>query len=230
MRSPRDCPSTPMPTPTATSTPTAMLEATATPTPRPTATPTPTPRPTATATPTPTATSTPTPTPTATPEPTSTPNPDNQRPRRRQRLPATPTPRPTPTPKYRFSGDFGPKSGSLTHRRDNSVEAFESRLSLDSFQAVATFTNPYARSVGSWDYGFSVRRSEDGTFHAIVINERWPLDSRIPRTVGAQRHPGSRQRLQREEKRAGIERVAPSGGRKDGMVLRQRTISSPASI
>ena len=104
-------------------------------------------------------------------------------------------------------------SGSLIHRRDNSVEAFESRLSLDSFQAVATFTNPYARSVGSWDYGFSVRRSEDDTFHAIVITSdgRWThvFEERSGRLVIQDR--GSASSVRRSERASNELRLVVDG-------------------
>ena len=85
-------------------------------------------------------------------------------------------PAPTPTPTYRFSsGGFGPMDGSMPHDDDDQIEAYRSGVSLDEFHAVATFKNPYERSLGRWDYGFSFRRPEANTFHAVVVTSdgRW---------------------------------------------------------
>ena len=86
-------------------------------------------------------------------------------------------PAPTPTPTYRFSsgGSFGPMDGSMPHDDDDRIELYRSGVSLDAFHAVATFRNPYARSLGRWDYGFLFRRPEANSFHAVVVTSdgRW---------------------------------------------------------
>ncbi len=88
---------------------------------------------------------------------------------------ATPSPRGTPTPRPGSSGGFGPEDGSLQHDADGYIEEHHAGVYLHDFSAQATFENPYANSVGEWDYGFLFRAEEDNRFHAVVVTSdgRW---------------------------------------------------------
>ncbi len=82
-----------------------------------------------------------------------------------------PTPRPSPTP----GAGFGPVDGSIEHKDDGSIDTYSARVSVSDFSAVATFENPYARSVGGWDYGFLFRHPAHNTFHVVFVTDdrRW---------------------------------------------------------
>ena len=144
-----------MPTSTSLPTPTPVVivkVVTATYTPEPTFTSTPTAEPTSTNTPTPRPTSTSTPTPT--PRPTS-----------------TPTPTRVPVPR-----GYGPVGDTIAHDPDDGfVESHISGVNLADVVVEARFFNPYPLSVGSWSYGFVIRRSSAKGLHAIVIrsNGNW---------------------------------------------------------
>ena len=89
------------------------------------------------------------------------------------KLGATPEPTPQPTP---TSGSgFGPVDGSIEHKDDSLIDGYRARVSVSDFSAVATFYNPYARSVGGWDYGFLFRHPAYNTFHLIIVTDdsRW---------------------------------------------------------
>lgn len=78
-------------------------------------------------------------------------------------------PSPTATPWPGFSSNFGPENGVLRHQEDGYIDDFPANVRLSNYTAWATFTNPYAQSVGAWDYGFLFRQSESNTFHAVVV-------------------------------------------------------------
>ena len=63
----------------------------------------------------------------------------------------------------------GDESGELRHDNDGFIKQFEMRTDVTDFIAAATFTNPYPRSVGSWDYGIGFRDSGLNSFHAVVV-------------------------------------------------------------
>ena len=81
------------------------------------------------------------------------------------------TPTPTPMP----ASSFGPVDGSIEHKDDRVIDGYVARVSVSNFSTVATFDNPYARSVGGWDYGFLFRHPGYNTFHIIVVTDdrRW---------------------------------------------------------
>ena len=84
-----------------------------------------------------------------------------------------PTPTPTPIPGRGTS--FGPVDGSIEHKGDGLIHGRRAGVSVSDFSAVATFDNPYARSVGGWDYGFMFRHPTYNTFQIIVVTDdgRW---------------------------------------------------------
>ena len=88
------------------------------------------------------------------------------------KLGATPEPTPQPTPTS--GADFGPVDGSIEHEDDGFIDTYAAGVAVSDFNTAATFTNPYARSVGGWDYGFLFRTSSN-TFHLIVVTDdsRW---------------------------------------------------------
>ncbi len=86
-----------------------------------------------------------------------------------------PTPRPSPTPGPGGGASFGPVDGVIEHEDDGFIDSYAARVSVADFSTAATFTNPYARSVGGWDYGFMFRHPAFNTFHIIVVTDerRW---------------------------------------------------------
>ena len=82
---------------------------------------------------------------------------------------ATPGPTETPAPWSGSSRGYGPEDGSLQHNTDGYIEEHHAGVYLHEFSAQATFENPYARSVGEWDYGFLFRAGEENRFHAVVV-------------------------------------------------------------
>ena len=65
--------------------------------------------------------------------------------------------------------------GFIEHEDDGYIDGYSAGVSASAFSAVATFENPYARSVGGWDYGFLFRRPAADTFHVVVVTDdsRW---------------------------------------------------------
>ncbi|MCY4581424.1 MAG: trypsin-like peptidase domain-containing protein [Chloroflexi bacterium] len=90
---------------------------------------------------------------------------------------ATPTPRPraTPTPGRNSTRSYGPQDGALPHDNDEYIEQHRAGVYLNDLTARVTFQNPYASSVGEWDYGFTFRAGEEASFHAVVVTSegRW---------------------------------------------------------
>ncbi len=82
---------------------------------------------------------------------------------------ATPGPGATPAPWPGSSRGFGPEDGSLPHNDDGYIEEHHAGVYLHEFSVQATFENPYANSVGEWDYGFLLRAAEESRFHAVVV-------------------------------------------------------------
>ena len=82
---------------------------------------------------------------------------------------ATPVPQATPGSSWGSSRSFGPADGSMRHEDDGYIEEYSAGVYLEEFSAQATFENPYARSVGEWDYGFLFRWSGEEMFHAVVV-------------------------------------------------------------
>ena len=86
-----------------------------------------------------------------------------------------PTVRPTVIPRGGSGRGFGPRGGFLEHRDDGFVETYRAGVDLAEFTAVATFENPYDRTVAGWDYGFLFRRADTDQFHIVVVTDdgRW---------------------------------------------------------
>lgn len=87
---------------------------------------------------------------------------------------ATPVPQATPGSSWGSSRSFGPEDGILQHDNDEYIEEYDAGVYLSDFSARTTFENPYASSVGDWDYGFIFRRTGTDEFHAVVVtNDGW---------------------------------------------------------
>jgi hypothetical protein len=56
------------------------------------------------------------------------------------------------------------------HDEDLEFEEYPAELNVQDFDAVVRFFNPYSTTRGSWDYGFTFRRLEQGTFYTVLIN------------------------------------------------------------
>ena len=76
---------------------------------------------------------------------------------------------PTAVPRGGSARGFGPRDGSLEHKDDGFIETYSAGVDLAEFTAVATFENPYDRSVGGWDYGFLFRDADVNQFHAVGV-------------------------------------------------------------
>ena len=90
------------------------------------------------------------------------------------------TPTATAIPRRGSGRSFGPMDGSLEHEDDGFIETYSADVELAEFTAVATFENPYDRSVGGWDYGFLFRRSGKDGFHIVGVTDdgHWYHDVR----------------------------------------------------
>ncbi len=68
----------------------------------------------------------------------------------------------------------GPLDGQLEHE-DGFIAKEEVDTRVTNIMLDAQFTNPYATSVGSWDYGFQFRRAGLNDFHAVILTSdgRW---------------------------------------------------------
>ena len=64
---------------------------------------------------------------------------------------------------------------SSSTKDDGFIDGYSAGVSASAFSAVATFENPYARSVGGWDYGFLFRHPVSNIFHIVVVTDdsRW---------------------------------------------------------
>ncbi len=82
---------------------------------------------------------------------------------------------PTPTPTPQRSGSFGPVNGSIEHKDDGIIDGYSAGVSVSDFSATVIFDNPYAPSVGGWDYGLLFRHPAYDTFHMVVVTDdsRW---------------------------------------------------------
>ena len=83
--------------------------------------------------------------------------------------------RPTPTPHSGTASRFGPVDGAIDHRADGNIDSYWTGVNVSIFSAVATFENPYARSVGGWDYGFMFHQSATEIFRMVFVVDdgRW---------------------------------------------------------
>ena len=94
---------------------------------------------------------------------------------------ATPTPTPTRRPRPTPSAegyDFGPIDGELRHDpSDGLIEIESANAYLSDFIVTATLVNPYSAASNDWDYGFSIRRQDNGRriFFVVTSNRRWNL-------------------------------------------------------
>ena len=92
-----------------------------------------------------------------------------------------PQPTPTRTPFIDGTGGFGPISGALWHDpSDGFIKTEYVNVSISDFIVSATFTNPYAASTNSWDYGFIIRRTGTGAsskFIQVVVTSRGRWDA-----------------------------------------------------
>ena len=119
--------------------------------------------------------------------------------------------------RLRAGGRLHRAQGRPLHRR------VRARVSVSNFSTVATFDNPYAQSVGGWDYGFLFRSAESNTFHIIVVTDdrRW---FHYVRNGSVESEPlvdsGSVVRLADERRR--IERAPCHRHRRRRLVPRQR--------
>ena len=82
---------------------------------------------------------------------------------------------PTPTPRLGTASRSGPVDGAIEHKADDLIDLYRTGVNASNFSAVATFENPYPRSVGGWDYGFLFRNSTGNTFHIVIVTDdrRW---------------------------------------------------------
>ena len=81
------------------------------------------------------------------------------------------TPTATARPRPGVTGD----SGSIEHLGGGSFRFYTAGVSTTEFSAVATFNNPYDRSVAGWDYGLLFRHAGTDRFHIVVVTDdgRW---------------------------------------------------------
>ncbi|MBN1146994.1 MAG: serine/threonine protein kinase [Anaerolineales bacterium] len=73
---------------------------------------------------------------------------------------------------------YGPASGSLLHEaEDGLIEGDAAEVDLKNFFVEARFYNPYATSLGSWDYGFILRHADKNTQYRFIIqsDQTWVL-------------------------------------------------------
>ena len=104
---------------------------------------------------------------------------------------ATPTPvaKPTPTPEYSWGDGFGAMVGELRHDpSDGLIEAEFANVNLSDFIVTATLINPYSAASNDWDYGFGIRRRDDGRSMYLVVmsDRRWRLGWRESRNGDSQ--------------------------------------------
>jgi serine/threonine protein kinase len=75
---------------------------------------------------------------------------------------------------------FGPQSGSLKHDPgDAQVEAMDAKVNLQDFVVQARFSNPFAASKASWDYGFMLRHQGKNNQYRFAIrsDKTWSLSN-----------------------------------------------------
>lgn len=95
--------------------------------------------------------------------------------------PSTPLPTlsaPTPTSRPLGVGDWGPISGELWHNpAADFIKTEYAGVLISDMIVEATFVNPYSSSTDSWDYGFTLRDREYGSFLQFVVSSdrRWDV-------------------------------------------------------
>ena len=75
---------------------------------------------------------------------------------------------------------FGPVNGELLHEADSTLESIYTGVNLSNFIARATVLNPYATSIGSWDFGILFRQEvTDEELRLVVRSDGvWNLNNR----------------------------------------------------
>lgn len=79
-------------------------------------------------------------------------------------------PAPEPPPRLNSAPLVGPINGTLTHDEDEFIEESLLEVDIADLYVEARFFNPYPTTEGLWDYGFILRNSEPGSFHAVFID------------------------------------------------------------
>jgi len=82
---------------------------------------------------------------------------------------------------------YGPLAGSLEHNPgDGQLKANIAHVNINDFVVEATFTNPYAASTGSWDYGFMFRHAgSNQQFRLVILSDKsWLLRNNTGTTDG----------------------------------------------
>lgn len=72
---------------------------------------------------------------------------------------------------------FGPENGSLVHSDNERVEMYWADIDLTNFLVEVTFSNPYSRNLGPWDYGFFLGNDSDKEQLRLIFfsNQTWQL-------------------------------------------------------
>jgi hypothetical protein len=72
---------------------------------------------------------------------------------------------------------LGPVDGELPHDEEDFIEVYVADVQERDFVTEAVFLNPYARSVGEWDYGFLFRWIDDQNNYRLWVDSdsRWGL-------------------------------------------------------
>lgn len=72
---------------------------------------------------------------------------------------------------------FGPENGSLVHSANERIEVYWADIDLTDFLVEVTFSNPYSRNLGSWDYGFFLGNDSDNEQLRLMFfsNQTWQL-------------------------------------------------------
>ncbi|MFH1560125.1 MAG: S1C family serine protease [Chloroflexota bacterium] len=64
---------------------------------------------------------------------------------------------------------YGPTDGIMEHDNDGFIKVHRTQVNLSDAVIEARFFNPYSTSIGSWDYGFLIRRSDSNVFHSVGL-------------------------------------------------------------
>jgi hypothetical protein len=81
------------------------------------------------------------------------------------------------TPTTIVKAIYGPVSGKLDHREDDSIESRDAGVNLRDFIAEVRFYNPYERSERGWDYGFGFRSTGGNQNYRLSVDSdgNWVL-------------------------------------------------------
>ncbi len=81
----------------------------------------------------------------------------------------------------RFKALFGPESGELVHTTDSIIQSAYANVNLQNFYLETTFDNPYATSVGGWDFGITFRQIDINDELRLVVRSdgSWNLNDRF---------------------------------------------------